>query len=298
MTTSRLHVSSYIFVLVGLASFSFSPILVRLAGDVPALTLAFWRNTLAILMLAPFAVKRVRPALKELSRNDKVRISMAGILLGVHFYFFFEAIKFTTVASATVFVSVTPIFLAVLGYLFLRERLPLAVVISIAVAVAGGILVAFGDSSTPGQAPRPILGNLFALIACLFVSIYLLIGRVVRRGLSWIAYVFPLYSISTVTLLLLCVATGAPLLGFEVKVYLLCTLMAIGPQIAGHGSFNYAVKFFPAAILGLLALTEPVGATVLAFWLFDELPGAVSLIGMGITLGAVGAALWGMRDGG
>jgi drug/metabolite transporter (DMT)-like permease len=67
--------------------------------------------------------------------------------------------------------------------------------------------------------------------------------------------------------------------------------MAIGPQILGHGAFNYSVKYLPAAWLGLLSLLEPVGASILAYVLFREVPPLLSLLGMMLVLGAVGFAV-------
>lgn len=283
---------AYWILLFGLISFSISPILVRLAGDTPALSLAALRNIMAILILTPFALRDPQVSFKGLPRQDQLRTMAAGVMLGLHFYLFFEAIQRTTVASATVFVSITPIFLAVLGYVFLKERLSRRVLWAIGIAVAGGLMIAYGDAGADSQAVDPIWGNVFALGACLFVSIYLIIGRVSRQNLSWLAYVYPMYASSALTVLVLALATGTPLLGFPPKVYLLCAAMAMGPHILGHGSFNYAVKYFTATFLGLLSLTEPIGATMMAFVLFDELPSLFSMFGMALTLVGVCVALY------
>ncbi len=283
---------AYWILLFGLISFSISPILVRLAGDTPALSLAALRNVMAILILTPFALRDPQVTFVGLERQDQLRTVVAGIMLGLHFYLFFEAIQRTTVASATVFVSITPIFLAILGYVFLKERLSPRVLAAIGVAVAGGLMIAYGDAGEDSQAVDPVWGNVFALGACLFVSIYLIIGRMTRQKLSWLAYVYPMYVSSACTVVFLAIVTGTPLFGFSPKIYLLCAAMAIGPHILGHGSFNYAVKYFTATFLGLLSLTEPIGATVLAFVLFEEMPGTLSLIGMAFTLVGVCIALY------
>ena len=272
-------------------SFSMSPILVRLAGDAPSLSLVVFRTFFAILILAPFAIARERKAMLQLNRKEKWAILVAGILLGAHFFIFFEAIRLTTVASATVFVSLSPIFLGILGFLFLKERLSVYVVMGILVAVIGGIMIGYGDSGEDVQAVNATLGNLLALSACLMVSLYLLIGRVARQNISWLAYVFPLYAVASVSMIMAAIVTKTPLLGFDVRIYGLCVVMAIFPQIIGHGSFNFAIKFFPAAILGLLSLTEPIGSTVMAYFIFGELPSTLSFIGMGVTLCAVVFAL-------
>lgn len=292
MEPARAPASAYGIMLLGLVSISVSPILVRLAGDQPALSLAALRNVFAILILTPWAFQQKASDFFSLAKNDRLRIMAAGILLGFHFYMFFEAIQRTTVASATVFVSLTPIFLAILGYVFLKERLSKFVAIAIVVSVFGGFMIAYGDVGDGSVAVDPVFGNILALGACLFVSIYLIIGRVARQKMSWLAYVYPMYLSSAVTVLLLALVTGAPLLGFEPRVYFLCLLMAIGPHILGHGSFNYAVKYFSATFLGLLSLTEPIGATVMAYVLFDELPAVVSFVGMFLTLIGVCLALY------
>lgn len=283
--------SVYGILALGLMSFSMSPILVRLAGDAPSVSLVVLRTFFSILLLAPFAIKREGKAMLQLSRRELWGIFIAGILLGTHFYIFFEAIRLTTVASATVFVSLSPIFLGILGLLFLKERLSRYVIIGIVFAVIGGIMIGYGDSGEEVQAINAPLGNMLALTACLMVSIYLLMGRVARQNISWLTYIFPLYAVASVSMILVAVITQAPLFGLDGHIYGLCILMAIFPQIVGHGSFNFAIKFFPAAILGLLSLTEPIGSTILAYFIFDELPSRWSLIGMGVTLSAVSFAL-------
>jgi drug/metabolite transporter (DMT)-like permease len=100
-----------------------------------------------------------------------------------------------------------------------------------------------------------------------------------------------MYTVVAVVVLAIALVAGVPLLGLPPHIYLLCSLMALGPQIIGHGSFNYALKYFPAALLGLLSLTEPVGGSVLAYFLFDELPTAPGLLGMLVVLLAVAGAL-------
>lgn len=280
----------YWILALGLFSFSFSPILVRFAGDTPALTLAIWRNLFSVLFLLPF-IGSGRTAFRVLSSADLGRISIAGVLLGAHFYLFFAAIQLTTVSSATVFVSLTPVFLAVLGFVFLKEKLAGVVWAGVGLSIVGGALIAVGDAGAHEAGINPVVGNLLAISACLIVSIYMIIGRVVRQRLSWLTYVLPLYTASTLTVLIIALATETPVFNIDLKIYGLCALMAVGPQLFGHGSFNYALKYLPAAILGLLSLTEPVGSTVLAYILFKELPSALSQFGMAVTLGAVVLAL-------
>src|SRR5690606_35508718 len=88
--------------------------------------------------------------------------------------------------------------------------------------------------------------------------------------ISFLAYVFPLYTASAVTILLMALVRGVPLFSYGPEFYGLCALMALGPQIFGHGSINFALRFFNAALLGLFTLFEPVGASFMAYAFFVE----------------------------
>lgn len=278
---------------LGLVSFSSSAILVRFAADAPGMAIAVWRTTFAAVLLAPVALPRVMQEMRSLAPRDRRLILGAGLLLGLHFITWIESLYLTSVASASVLVTTSPIFLAVLGFVLLRERLAWPVVLGIVAAVAGAVLIALGDAVGAGAEQRADswLGNGLALFASVLVSFYLLIGRVVRQKTSWLAYVFPLYTVVAVTTWIAALVLGTPLFGYDARFYVLCLVMAFGPQIVGHGSFNYAIRYFPAALLGLLSLAEPVGASIAAYFLFDEVPGGLALAGMVVVIVAVGSSI-------
>ena len=249
-----------------------------------------------MVLLAPAAWWRIGPAVRAFSWRDTTLITAAGILLGVHFIAWIESLYHTTVASASVLVTTSPIFLVVLGFLLLDERLSWTTVGAIATSVGGAILIGLGDAQGVGVGPNPLWGNSLALAASLFASLYLLIGRVVRQEVDWLAYVFPLYTVAALTTFGAAWWRGVPLWGYEAGFYGLCLLMAIGPQILGHGSFNYALHYLPAALVGMLALLEPVGSSALAFLLFGEVPNGLAITGMLVVLGAVAVVVWSERQ--
>jgi drug/metabolite transporter (DMT)-like permease len=284
---------------VGVVSFTFAPILVRWADDAPGLAIAAWRNVMAVAMLAPFAVTTIRDEVRAFSRRDVLLIGGAGLFLGLHFITWIESLYHTTVASASVLVTTSPIFLAFLGYMMLGERLAWRTLGGIGVAVGGAVLIGWGDAAAGSNAPvlgdGALWGNTLALSASLLVSVYLLIGRVVRQKVSWLGYVFPLYAVSALTTVVAAWAGGVPLLGYDTSFYLLCGAMALGPQVIGHGAFNYGVQFLPATLVGMLALLEPVGATALAFLFFAEVPTPIAIAGMLVVLTGVSLVIWTRR---
>ena len=283
----------YVVLSLGVLSFTFAPILVRWAGDVPGIAIAVWRTVTAAAVLGPAAaLGRVRAEIGDFSPRDVVLVGGAGVFLGLHFIAWIESLSHTTVASASVFVTSSPIMLAALGYVVLGERLGSTTVSAIVVAVLGAALIGWADAGTVTLGKGAVWGNSLALGAAVLVSCYLLIGRVVRQKVSWMAYVVPLYAVAAGTALVAAIVKGVPLTGYSWTFYGLCAGLALGPQVLGHGSFNYALQHVSAAIVGMLALLEPVGASILAYFLFGEVPPLASICGMVIVLVSVGVVIW------
>ena len=126
-----------------------------------------------------------------------------------------------------------------------------------------------------------------ALLGGMTAAVYLLIGRRLRQKLSLLTYTSVVYGMAALTLLLLTGFSGQALLGYRPLVYLLFLAMAIFPQLIGHTSFNWALSFLPAAFVSVAAISEPVGATLLAILIFQELPGPAALLGSAFILAGV-----------
>lgn len=289
---SNLPPRIYAVLTLGVLSFAFAPILVRWAGDVPGLAIAVWRTGIAAAVLVPVAGGRSLPEMRRFTWKDVGLIGGAGVFLGLHFIAWIESLYHTTVASASVLVTMSPIVIAVLGYVLLGERLRRHTVLAIGAAVAGAVLIGWADAGEVLLGHGALWGNSLALSGAVLVSVYLLIGRVVRQKVSWLAYVTPLYAVAALTALGVALLEGVPLLGYSWQFYALCAGLALGPQVMGHGSFNYALQYVPAAIVGMLSLLEPVGASILAYGLFGEVPPPASVGGMGVVLGAVAVVVW------
>lgn len=271
--------------IAAMAVIGFAPILVRWAGEAPALAVVSWRTLFAVGILAPVALARAGGEMRRLSARDWGLALAAGVFLGLHFAAWTASIYYTSVASASVLVTSSPLFIAVLGWLVLRERLTPRTLAAIAVGVAGAALIGLGDR-TDATFPQAGFGNALALSAALLVAVYLLIGRALRQRTSLLAYLFPVYAAAAVTTLAVTLAAGVSLAqpGYVIG---LCLLLALGPQLIVHGAFNYALRYLPAAVIGLASLAEPVVGTALALAFFGEVPTAVALLGVALVLGAI-----------
>ena len=90
-------------------SVSTSPIIARLLVDISAVTVSFWRMFIGGVLLW---IISMLPMFKQepLSNHNRIKTQFSGFLLGLHFYFFFSAVKMTTIANATFLGTIAPLF--------------------------------------------------------------------------------------------------------------------------------------------------------------------------------------------
>lgn len=273
---------------VGVTAVSFSAILVRVAlGDVPAvelaLAIAFWRTLGGAVALAPFALRSRRTG-PPLSPTRRRQLAGSGVFLAVHFALFLGSLALTTVASAVTLTTMSPIFVALGGMWFLGERTERQTWIGMAVTTLGAILIGVADANAIELGPRALLGDAMAFAAAIAVTGYMLTGRVTRRDVPATVYSATVYTWAAVVLLPVCLAVGAPLWGYDTVTWLAIAGIILGPQLLGHTVFNTLLSTVPATVVAIVILAEPVGSTILAWLLLDELPARLFWVGAPFVL--------------
>jgi len=133
----------------------------------------------------------------------------------------------------------------------------------------------------------PLLGNTLALVGSLAMCGYLLLGRRLRAHISVLTYIGVVYAVAALCLMALALASGTQMGGYPYFAWILLAAMALGPQLLGHGAFNYALKHVSATMIALAVLGEPIGSTILAWLLFGEAVGPLKLAGMSLLLGGI-----------
>ena len=281
----------YSVLAIGVISVSFAAVFIRLA-DAPSLVIAAWRMCLAALILAPFAVKLAGKELRQISGRDLAMMLLAGGFLALHFGLWITSLSYTSVATSVVLVTATPIFVAVTSYLLFKEKLTIKIVLGIIISIGGSILIGYGNWSI---GTNQLLGAGLALAGALAVAGYLLIGRRIRRTIGLLSYAFITYSSAAVLLLITTMASGYSLSGYSGNTYLMFVLLALIPQILGHSSLNWSLKFMPATMVTIAVLGEPIIATILAFLILNEAPTLTEIIGGILILGGIFIAFRGNK---
>lgn len=282
-------VSPYLPLALAVLLVSFGSILVRLA-QAPPLAVSFYRIFLAALCLAPFAFTPARRAWATLLPRQRAVLLGAGAALALHFATWVASLSYTSIASSVLLVNTAPLFAVGLSRVFLGESVSRLVLGAIGLALGGAGLIAAGDwAGTPGS----LGGNLLAVVGAATLALYHVIGRGLREALPLNAYVFGVWSTAALSLALLCLPFRVPLTGYSPRAFGLFLALALVPTLAGHGLVNQSLRRLPAPTVGLFLLGEPVGASVLAYFVFGEIPGRWTLAGGALVFVALALVLRG-----
>ncbi|MER1986833.1 MAG: DMT family transporter [Solibacillus sp.] len=273
----------YIPIIIGVISVSLSAIFVKLA-TADAGVIAFYRMLFSVLMMLPVFVWKYIGELKELSKKDWIYSSLAGIFLAFHFILWFESLNYTSVASSTVLVTMQPLFAFIGTYLFFGERISRKTILAGSIAIIGSALISWGDFKISGSA---LYGDILALIACALITGYLLFGQDVRKRLSLMTYTMVVYSMSVVTLFFYVVIKGESFGPYPETEWFWFILLALIPNLLGHNLFNWAVKWVSTNVISIAILFEPVGAAILAMFIFNEYLTTTQVVGGLIVLAGI-----------
>lgn len=259
-------VNPYLILAIGVISVSTSAILVKVSSA-PSGIIAFYRLLFSILIMLPVFLLKYVSELRLITKRDWLFSVVAGVFLAFHFILWFESLNYTSVASSTVLVTLQPLFAFVGTYIFFKEKFTIRAIFCGIAAIIGSVIISWGDFQISGSA---LFGDLLALLACALITAYLMFGQTVRQRVSLITYTFVVYSISTLTLFFYILLLEQPMGPYPTSDWVYFILLALIPTLLGHTLFNWSVKYLSTSTISMAILLEPVGATVLAYYLLGE----------------------------
>lgn len=295
--TKVIHIPPKAGLVSAILAVSTAALFIRFAQrEVPSLVIAASRLCLAAAIIAPFAIIRKRMELRLLRKWEWFLLALSGAFLALHFACWVTSLEYTTVASSAVLVATSPLWVALLSPIFLREKISQPVAIGLVVALVGVIVIGISKACefTAGGftcqplsgffAGRSITGNFLALAGAWFSAGYLVVGRRVRTGLSLVSYTFVVYGLAGVILAAWVAFSGQKITGYSAGSYLWLAALALIPQLLGHSTFNWALRYLPATFVSVALLGEPVGSSILAMIFLRETPTLLEAVGAVIIL--------------
>lgn len=274
-----------------LVAVSLAAVYIRLA-NAPGVVVALYRMAIAAAVMLPVTIRGLRRT--PLTGGTGWLTLAAGALLALHFAAWISSLSFTSVAASVSLVSTSPLWMALMAWLFLGTAPTLGVLVGVLLAVAGAATIGFGDMSGGSES---LLGDGLALLGAVAGAGYILLGRTVqRRGVGLDAYAGSAYAVAALLLVPLPALFGHAYLGYPVATYAWVVLLALMPQLIGHTGINYAAKHLDPTVIATALLLEPLGSGILALIVFGEVPSLLTLLGALILLTGVFMTLRATRE--
>ncbi|MEM8780179.1 MAG: DMT family transporter, partial [Cyanobacteria bacterium P01_G01_bin.49] len=187
-----------LILIIGVLSVSTTAILIRLALEASqqfgvkfSLFLAASRLIIASFLLLPAWPNLVKI---QVTSSAYYYAIGAGVTLALHFACWITSLSFTSIAASTTLVTTNPVWVAILSWLWLKEKPTKLTSLGIIIALGGSILIALGDSKGIAPGSNPILGNILALMGAWMVSLYLILGKEAQhQGLTVSSYIVIVY---------------------------------------------------------------------------------------------------------
>ena len=249
--------------------------------------IAFWRLVIASLILGIVVFALIRRFNWSLLRKDIGRISLLGMLIGLHFILFVSAVLDTTIINATVLVNTTPIWSMFVSSLIFKLKPSRLAVFGIALSFLGVLIITYGHAASLTWTVQ-LKGDLEAVLAAVVEAFYLSYGRETRQKMPLLPLMLAVYIFAAVTVL----ATGfaaSSTFAFPLELSMVLALIGLGimPTALAHSFYFSSLSNLKSFETAAMALLEPVGATLLGVAIFTEVPSSFFILGAVLVLAGI-----------
>lgn len=257
------------YIILSAFCFSLMDMFVRMSGDLPSIQKSFFRNVVAAVFGCILVLKE-KDSFQWKKGSGKYLIlrSLFGTL-GILCNFY--AIDHLALADASMLNKMSPFFVVIFSFLFLKEKVTAAQILLVMGAFGGSLFVVKPTVSNLDLIPS-LIGLLGGLGAGAAYTMVRKLGTVGIKG-PFIVFFFSTFS-CVITLPWLIFDYHAMTL-WQVLVLLLAGLCAAGGQFAITAAYCYA----PASEISIYDYTKVIFSMVLGFVMFQQIPDFYSWVG-------------------
>ena len=262
---------------IGVLCISIFPILVKL-NLTPGLISAFYRMAIAAALLVPYVI--ITKKFKVTSRKAFFLAVICGVIFGMDVGVWNIAIQQSTATQATLLTNLSPVWVGIGAFLFLKDKPKRNFWIGTVVAIMGMVLLVGFDLFLNLDFNMAFV---FAVLSGMLYAIYMLTSKQILGELEVMTFMTISLLSSTVSLGLLSYVLGEPFGGFSNEGWLVLIIQGVVCQLLAWLLISYATKYMRATRVSVSLLGQAVLASLLAWWWLDEQISAQMVIG-GITL--------------
>ena len=191
-----------------------------------------------------------------------------------------------TVVMATLLVNTTPLYVGLWAALVERVRFERRFVLGAVLALAGSVLLL----GLPRGGAGDLRGAARALAAALCYAGYLLLMRAARRGTETVPLLLVTSASATAALGLAAGLRGDAFAGFPAHSWASMLGAALLSQLGGQMGVIWSLRYLPATVTSVALLAQPVGTTLLGWWLLGERVSGIEALGGAVVLAGISLA--------
>ncbi len=289
LVNDRISTKALIFLFLGAAAISLAPILVRLSELGPIATV-FYRVFFAVpflLMWMFFERKTVKIQRQPSTIRDYFLLIFAGLFFAGDLSFWHWSINLTSITNSTLLANFAPIFITLGSFFLFGERVTRIFLVGMALAMFGVIFL-LGDSLIFHK--ENLLGDAFGLAAAVFYAAYLMTVSRLRANFTTVTIMAWSGLVTCVCMVPITLISGDSFIALTLSGWAILMGLALIPQLGGQSMIAFSLAYLPAAFGSVGLLLQPVLATIIAWFMFDEslslvqaMGGLVILVGIYIS---------------
>jgi drug/metabolite transporter (DMT)-like permease len=268
---------------------SLSAIFIKLS-ELPPTATGFYRVALsAPLLFLWLRWERPRRVTYRAPRDwrDRRDLALAGVFFSINTAFWCWAMRYTSAANGLLISNLTPLFVAIGAFFFMRERFSRAFLLGMGLTVLGAAALVAESVSFGGA---HVLGDGLAVGSCLFWTGYLLLLQRLRSRFTTATIMTWTAGVASLLLLVGAELAGEPLLPHTVGGWAAVLSLAFISQVAGQGLIAFSMAQLPASFTAIGLLVQPIYGMLVAWPIVGEVPTPIQILGGAVILFGIGLA--------
>ena len=210
---------------------------------------------------------------------------LGGLVFATNISLWCSLLNFTTASAVTLLDNTAPVWVGLIGWLFLKERQPWQYWLGLLVTIGGaGIMIGWDILYSSGQQST---GNLIGIASGLSYALYILITQQARRYMSSLRYSWLVSLSGSAGLVIAAVIMGLFREPLPLNSLFMIFLMALTSQVIAWVLVNHALGKLPAAAASVALVGQPVVTTLLGIVILKEIPSPLQLVGALVCLAGI-----------
>ena len=274
-------INPFFILIIGAIAIAFSPIFVRFSDVDPIMT-AFYRIFISLPFFLFFSSFNIIEKVKFPEFNNSYVIFLvSGIFFALDLICWHWSIKLTTVSKATFLSNLAPIVVIIFSLIFLKERFSKFFYLAALLSMVG-MLMLLGESFKFNKSQ--FIGDLLGVLTAVWYGSYIVTISQLRKKYNSTSIMFLSGIVTAIILLIVSIFFEQSLIPQSLFTITIIFLLGFICQFMGQSFITYSLAYLSASLSSLCLLIQPIAATVLAYFFFQEKLTTIQFFGSALIL--------------